>query len=501
MANFNPFQKNNNTNSTFNSTYSSFIGSSDYDDDSDDGNVTICDSDNNKKQNIFNEQEKLDYNTLMKTKISPKPNNKFLYEYEYLSESESHNLNKKLILQKKETLKFVRTKRPQSNIKKGTICEVTTINLLENHNKNHEKIRQHYIAQKYSPYVLPIYDIYRHQKDSKCIHVVTKYIPTRLYDIINYNPKNDHDIPQLNIKQKKILLEQLEKLIDVFHNKLNAVFRTLIPELILVDKIDSDYRIQFNYFEFSKILEPEKTKETETFSIFGWFQNSKIETKNIKPLDLGISTVPEYIDKNTKKIVDKMIPINEKDLKATDMYQFGLILFNLYTASHPYKDKTSNNTLLTKSKAKQILENNYGKDDENYENFSENTKFVIKKLLSIDPNERLTIKQVLEHEFNHDLPRTNTFNSTSLSKSWTEDLVKNYDKCNENHSMNQSLRSYRHFTRSQSFSRMKSRNSSINNTKNQPAVKFTRKLSTIEDNVFINDELEKISIKSDMESD
>ena len=127
------------------------------------------------------------------------------------------------------------------------------------------------------------------------------------------------------------------------------------------------------------------------------FLNS--ESSKIKIIDFGLSVKYETFDKELSKRVGTVWTMSPECLRGTpyssqtDMWSIGCVVYTLLGGAKPFIDQDIRVTL------KNILLARYGFEDESFSTVSDEAKDFVDKLLRVDPDERMTAEEALQHKW------------------------------------------------------------------------------------------------------
>lgn len=196
-------------------------------------------------------------------------------------------------------------------------------------------------------------------EDTENVHIVTEYLHGE--DLLTYTVKKGKAcLPEEEIAE---VVKQIIEATIYLHEH-NIVHRDLKPENFLFANLSSN---------FIKIID---------FGLSTYI--SEIDEMN--PEEISFVGTPYYI---APEVINK----NCNDLRQCDVWSIGIILFFFAVGYHPFSG----------SKREDILANIiHGKlefEEEFWKNKSEELRDLITRLLEFDPNERIGLKDALNHSF------------------------------------------------------------------------------------------------------
>jgi len=198
------------------------------------------------------------------------------------------------------------------------------------------------------PNIVKYFETY---EDDLYIHIVMEYIPgDNLFKVVTNRKYN-----QFNERNAAEIMKCLLKAIMFLHN-MNIVHRDIKPENIL-------------------------------FSLPGSYESLKL-------IDFGLSATKTQIkDKYRVGSPYYMAPemINRNFTFKSDCWSIGVILFEMMTGKHPFDGKTQEEIF------ERIQRGEYDLHLLEKQKCSEEVKDLIKKLIVLNPPERLSVQKALEH--------------------------------------------------------------------------------------------------------
>jgi len=168
---------------------------------------------------------------------------------------------------------------------------------------------------------------------------------------------------KLNENQTRVVMKQLFDALEYLHTR-GIAHRDLKPENILMQsKNKNDFSIKLSDFGLSRFVDD------------NFYMRTLCGTPNY--------TAPEVFDKTIKNYTI-----------AVDMWSCGVIMYICLCGYPPFSRKLSKYPLKT-----QILNGLYTFKPEHWNNISEDAINLIKSLLQVNPNNRITVSQALKHPF------------------------------------------------------------------------------------------------------
>ncbi|OUM58924.1 hypothetical protein PIROE2DRAFT_64098 [Piromyces sp. E2] len=170
-------------------------------------------------------------------------------------------------------------------------------------------------------------------------------------------------LKKLTENQTRIVMKQLFSALEYLHNR-GIAHRDLKPENILMQSPnDNNFSIKLSDFGLSRFVDD------------NFYMRTLCGTPNY--------TAPEVFDKNVKNYTI-----------AVDMWSCGVIMYICLCGYTPFSRKNSKYPLKT-----QILNGLYTFKPEHWNTVSDEAILLIKLLLQVNPNLRITVSQALNHPF------------------------------------------------------------------------------------------------------
>lgn len=200
------------------------------------------------------------------------------------------------------------------------------------------------------PNVLQLIDIYQ---NSKYYYIFLEYCSNG--DLFNYIYNNG----KLTENEASFFMKQILTGLKYIHS-LNVAHRDIKPENIL---LDSNYTVKICDFGSSKLINKKKNRLTKT------------------PYGSPSYSSPESLSGNPY------------DAQKSDIWACGVILYEMATGLSPWIENGQEKLSGQIKKAKFCIP----------QNVSENCGDLIRKLMTVDCNKRITIEQALVHPFLKDV--------------------------------------------------------------------------------------------------
>lgn len=208
--------------------------------------------------------------------------------------------------------------------------------------------------------------------------------------------------------------QEIEILRDFDHPNIIKAFQTIETSI--------NY---YNVFEYlNGVTLSEKIKRTgneivlskyvhEIIGGLNYMHLQKVVHCNLNPSNILFSdsaeeSVPKIIGFNFAQRLDDMYPIDLKNLsylyvspemlkkrfnEKTDMWSLGIIVYEILVGKHPYISKDKHDII------KEIYRGELDFQNPNFTSLSFNAQDFIKKLLEVNPDERLCAKEALNHSW------------------------------------------------------------------------------------------------------
>ena len=144
----------------------------------------------------------------------------------------------------------------------------------------------------------------------------------------------------------------------------------------------------------------------ETFHIYDY---------GIKLIDFGCSKIYNRVKKNFSDIIGTLVYCSPEVLmnnynKSCDIWSCGVIMYYLLCGHFPFEGVTEQQII------SKIIEAKLEFNDEHFNNVSEESKDLISKCLQYQPNNRITLHQILKHKFFDEIKGRLTFTEEEIMK-------------------------------------------------------------------------------------
>ncbi|KAN0021532.1 hypothetical protein ACTFIU_010139 [Dictyostelium citrinum] len=249
--------------------------------------------------------------------------------------------------------------------------------------------------------VVEIYDIF-YTKDQQLFFILELANGGELYNKIGFNE------PLLNENQSRFIFKQILNAVSYLHSK-GIAHRDLKPENILFDSYGDDYlKIKITDFGLARFIHegelaktlcgsplyvaPEVILSIHQKNKYGSNNNSQSPTKDTSSVGYG---------------------------KSCDAWSLGAILYIVLCGTPPFDDDESE--MSTPQLFEKIVSGNYRVEKLENSLISGSAADLVKGLLTVDPEKRLTVEQALNHpwitETNNNSNNNNNSNSSSNNDS------------------------------------------------------------------------------------
>ena len=138
--------------------------------------------------------------------------------------------------------------------------------------------------------------------------------------------------------------------------------------------------------------------------------------ENAIPKIVGFSSVQNLIEKHSLDVNKLSYVYVSPDIlkknynEKTDMWSLGIIIYEILIGKNPYSSKDKRGTL------KEIFKGNLDFENPHFKNLSFNAQDFIKKLLAINPEDRLSAKEALSHPWLSQATKEAYYNYEILEK-------------------------------------------------------------------------------------
>ncbi|KAK2172992.1 hypothetical protein NP493_913g02064 [Ridgeia piscesae] len=196
------------------------------------------------------------------------------------------------------------------------------------------------------------------------------------------------------ISQQKYFTEQLAAkytkqialAIDRCHS-LNVAHRDIKPENLLLKDNSEDAMVKLSDFGFAKV------------------DDGTLMTPHFTPYYVA----PQVLEAQQRQAREKycILPKGQPYTydKSCDMWSLGVLVYIMLTGYPPFYSETPTK-VISRGMKKKILAGNYEFVDEDWAHISQSAKDLVARLLLVDPEARLTVRQVLDHPWLLDPPDT-----------------------------------------------------------------------------------------------
>lgn len=203
------------------------------------------------------------------------------------------------------------------------------------------------------PYIIELHDVF---ESSTFIFLVFELCKNgELFDYLT-------SVVALSEKKTRYIMRQLFEALQYVHGK-NIVHRDLKPENIL---LDDNFNIKLTDFGFARVVKPGE----KLFDICG---------------------TPGYLA--PELLHSAMYPDADGYGQAVDIWACGVIMFTLLVGCPPFWHRKQMVML------RKIMEGDFSFTSPEWADITEPPKDLIRKLLVVDPQERISIKEALNHPF------------------------------------------------------------------------------------------------------
>ena len=204
----------------------------------------------------------------------------------------------------------------------------------------------------------------------------------------NYNSDNN-DIENLNsIKSDEINYYENDFMKNQFEDSKNI--QNDKPNIHYIIEHSNNGQISTKEFDFNKHIS--KLKKTLTIN------SMKLKNFELKLIDFGCAKIFSKHNENFKDIIGTLVYCSPEVLQNNyssqcDIWSCGVIMYVLLSGHFPFYGKNDEEI------EKKILSGKFSFNEKYFRNVSEKAKDLIRKCLIYDKNKRITIEEVLKHEF------------------------------------------------------------------------------------------------------
>lgn len=210
------------------------------------------------------------------------------------------------------------------------------------------------------PYIIELYEVF---ESSTYIFLVFELCKNG--ELFDYLTK----VVALSEKRTRQIMRQLFEAVAYVHSK-NVVHRDLKPENIL---LDDKFNIKLSDFGFAKPLQPDEV----LYELCG---------------------TPGYLAPELLRAA--LCEASEGYGMAVDMWACGVVMYTLLAGFPPFWHRRQYQML------RSIMEGKYAFRSPEWNSITEAPKDLIRRLLNMEPNNRIDAKSALKHEFFSGMPRS-----------------------------------------------------------------------------------------------
>ncbi|KAK5581893.1 hypothetical protein RB653_003473 [Dictyostelium firmibasis] len=225
--------------------------------------------------------------------------------------------------------------------------------------------------------VVQIYDIF-YSKDQQLFFILELANGGELYNKIGFNE------PLLNENQSRFVFKQILNAVSYLHSE-GIAHRDLKPENILFESYGDDYlKIKITDFGLARFIHEGELAKTLCGS----------------PLYVAPEVILSIHQKN--KYGNRSSQSPSKDLssvgygKSCDAWSLGAILYIVLSGTPPFDDD-DDAEMSTPQLFEKIVSGNYKFPEKTWSLISSSAADLVKGLLTVDPEKRLTVEQALHH--------------------------------------------------------------------------------------------------------
>ncbi|EAL60640.1 hypothetical protein DDB_G0293656 [Dictyostelium discoideum AX4] len=246
--------------------------------------------------------------------------------------------------------------------------------------------------------VVEIYDIF-YTKDQQLFFILELANGGELYNKIGFNE------PLLNENQSKFIFKQILNAVSYLHSK-GIAHRDLKPENILFDSYGDDYlKIKITDFGLARFIHEGELAKTLCGS----------------PLYVAPEVILSLHHKNkygTNSSSSSQSPTKDINSvgygKSCDAWSLGAILYIVLCGTPPFDDD-DDEEMSTPQLFEKIVSGNYRVEKLEKSLISSSAADLVKGLLTVDPDKRLTVEQALNHPWITEINNNSNNNNNNIN--------------------------------------------------------------------------------------
>ena len=204
----------------------------------------------------------------------------------------------------------------------------------------------------------------------------------------NYNSDNNENEKLNSIKNDDINYYENDYKKNQFEDSNNI--QNEKPNIHYIIEHSNNGQISTKEFDFNKHI----SKLNKTLAI----NSMKLKNFELKLIDFGCAKIFSKHNENFKDIIGTLVYCSPEVLQNNyssqcDIWSCGVIMYVLLSGHYPFYGKNDEEI------EKKILSGKFSFNEKYFRNVSEKAKDLIRKCLVYDKNKRITVEEVLKHEF------------------------------------------------------------------------------------------------------